>query len=524
VAFNWDGPKQDNDDIYVKLIGPGEPLRITTDPAADSSPAWSPDGKWIAFERLRGQDAELLVVPALGGPERKLSDTGAGLIYFNPAWSPDSKWLVTSVQSAPRAPGALFLIPLSGGEKRRLTSPPPSSHGDGSPAFSPDGRAIVFSRGGSGGSRDFYLLRLTAELRPSGEPQRLTFEERGGPGSAWAADGKSIIYTYGIASYALWRLTLPGSGDIGSPQSLSFAGDGFMPCVSRQGNRLAFTRDVTDDNVWRAQLTEPGGTAKDPSSFIVSTRNDYAPQYSQDGKRIVFRSTRTGFREIWTSNSDGSNPVQLTDFRTAAGGPHWSPDGRQIILFANPGGPADIYSVSGDGGLPRRLTNDPAEDVFPIFSVDGQLVYFASNRTGRYEVFKMPAQGGEPAQVTKNGGAASQESPDGKFLYYMRERTRTSSLWRMPVTGGEEEKVLDSVSWFINFAVTPKGIYYIPARRDGQSFVEYLDLATRKVKPVFTIGSRPISQGLSVSPDERWILWTQTDVAGSDLMLVENFR
>ena len=92
------------------------------------------------------------------------------------------------------------------------------------------------------------------------------------------------------------------------------------------------------------------------------------------------------------------------------------------------------------------------------------------------------------------------------------------------MTGGEEEKVLDSVSWFINFAVTPKGIYYIPARRDGQSFVEYLDLATRKVKPVFTIGSRPISQGLSVSPDERWILWTQTDVAGSDLMLVENFR
>ncbi len=77
---SWNGPKQDNDDIYVKLIGPGEPLRITTDPAEDTSPAWSPDGKWIAFlRRSRDDDAELLVVPALGGPERKLSETGAGL-------------------------------------------------------------------------------------------------------------------------------------------------------------------------------------------------------------------------------------------------------------------------------------------------------------------------------------------------------------------------------------------------------------------------------------------------------------
>ncbi len=151
---------------------------------------------------------------------------------------------MTSVQPAPKAPGALFLIPLSGGEKRRLTSPPS--------VFTRRWQPCVFSRRASdrilawrlGGSRDFYLLKLTAELQPSGEPQRLTFEERGAPGSAWAADGKSIIYTYGIASYALWRFTLPGSGDIGSPQSLSFAGDGFMPCVSRQGNRLAFTRDV----------------------------------------------------------------------------------------------------------------------------------------------------------------------------------------------------------------------------------------------------------------------------------------
>src|SRR5580658_1732777 len=71
VAFTWNGEKEDNLDIYVKLIGPGAPLRLTTDPAEDGFPNWSPDGRSIAFERAvsRGEIA-VMTVPPLGGPER----------------------------------------------------------------------------------------------------------------------------------------------------------------------------------------------------------------------------------------------------------------------------------------------------------------------------------------------------------------------------------------------------------------------------------------------------------------------
>jgi Tol biopolymer transport system component len=81
VAFAWNGPKQDNFDVYVQQIGAGLPLRLTTDPLNDQNPVWSPDGKWIAFLRgfapagraLAGR-TEVLLIPPLGGPERKITE------------------------------------------------------------------------------------------------------------------------------------------------------------------------------------------------------------------------------------------------------------------------------------------------------------------------------------------------------------------------------------------------------------------------------------------------------------------
>src|SRR4029078_282009 len=71
VDFVWTGERDDNFDIYVKLIGAGEPLRLTPNTAREMSPAWSPDGRYIAFLRGTGDGKGFYVVPALGGAERK---------------------------------------------------------------------------------------------------------------------------------------------------------------------------------------------------------------------------------------------------------------------------------------------------------------------------------------------------------------------------------------------------------------------------------------------------------------------
>jgi Tol biopolymer transport system component len=94
VAFSWDGDKGGNFDIYVKLLGETNALRLTTDAGEDTFPAWPPDGKRIAFERLvSGRSTGIYTISPLGGTEQKISDFPA---YGQMAWTPDGKWLAVS--------------------------------------------------------------------------------------------------------------------------------------------------------------------------------------------------------------------------------------------------------------------------------------------------------------------------------------------------------------------------------------------------------------------------------------------
>jgi Tol biopolymer transport system component len=142
-----------------------------------------------------------------------------------------------------------------------------------------------------------------------------------------------------------------------------------------------------------------------------------------------------------------------------------------------------------------------------------------------YEIWKVPAGGGNPVQITPDGEQREtpQESPDGKFVYYLKGGTQCS-VWRMPVGGGEETMVLDSVHCAGHWAFWKEGIYlFRPADAKGHSDICLYEFATGKTSKVLTI-EKPISYYIEASPDGRTILYTQMDRAGSDLMLVENFR
>jgi Tol biopolymer transport system component len=118
-----------------------------------------------------------------------------------------------------------------------------------------------------------------------------------------------------------------------------------------------------------------------PARFIASTRSEEAPQYSPDGKRIAFESDRTGVYDIWVSDADGSNAVELISQPGAScGNASWSPDGQRIAFNFDAGGNTDIYVMRASGGKPIRLTTDPGDDESGNWSRDGNWIYFQSTR------------------------------------------------------------------------------------------------------------------------------------------------
>jgi Tol biopolymer transport system component len=113
-------------------------------------------------------------------------------------------------------------------------------------------------------------------------------------------------------------------------------------------------------------------------------------------------------------------------------------------------------------------------------------------------------------------------SPDGRDLYYVKNGG-ADGLWKVSVDGGEEARVADNVFRY-NFFVTREGVYYIPAASaGGVSSVRFLNFATGATAEIVKI-EKPVDLGLAVSPDGRYLLFTQVDYQGQDLMLVENFR
>jgi len=540
VAFSWEGENGDNEDIYVLIVGDDSPLHVTKDPARDVSPAWKPDGSQIAFARLAAGRAAIYVASPHGGSEQKLAEftaipSSAGergtTEESDPrlSWSPDGRWLMVSRVTQAGTPG-MFLVAAANGTVHRLLTSTNVTDDYRMAVFSPKGNAVAFINGGAlinGGFIEMVRVAATNPPTANEAPKRLTSYLGTVGGLAWSADGSELLF--GRAPYPspsppyLWRV--PSSGDR-APERIDLAGIGSYPAVSQSGARLAYVRRGLQTDLFRLQEGAP------PEPLLASTFNEFDASFSPDGTKVAFATDRGGEgNEIWVAHtSDASTRRSLTrGTYKPEGSPRWSPNGDRLAFDGvGEDGARHVYLVDEAGGRIQEISHKSGfYDQVPSWSRDGRWIYFASYRSGRSEVWRAPASGGAPQQVSTTGGSVPFESWDGTTLYYLRENGPIRSLFSMPVGGGPERSLGITTAYW-NYLPVERGIYYV-APKQGQKMpftfeVRLLDFATGANRAVYSVRLADISPGLSVAPDGKTVLIAGVAEITQDLMRIENFR
>lgn len=515
VAFTWDGPKEENEEIYVKLLNGETVQRLTTHPAIDVRPTWSPDDQQIAFTRIDEGACHIMTMSALGGPARQVAPCVPSS-YAKTTWSPDGNTLVYVSAAVTNGSLQLFAVDMQTLEGRPLTTPETYMHGDTHPVFSPDGTYLAFARTTISGVENLMLMHWA-----SGEIEALTQENQRISGLSWANTQTLLYSSDREGTFSLWRLNRRG----GSPEFLLTGGDGAHRPTLAKGV-LIYEQRQLDKNIWQLPLGDADTQGDGPTQLIASTRWDFSPAYAPDGERIAFASNRTGTYEVWVTDRFGLDPVQLTQFNgSVVGKPRWSPDGQMIAFDARSEGHSDVYVVALAGGRPQRLTHDPGDDVAPTWSADGRSIYFGSSRSGAWQIWKMAVDGNTaPEQITTKGGFMAQESINGDRLFFVHEDR--DGLWEVAGPGRDPTLLMPQLQardWS-NWAVRGAGIYYVDRVQSNQIQLAFYDYEQGASRLVYPLGQRTTNPGIAVSPNGRSVLFARIDQYASDLMRVDGFR
>jgi serine/threonine protein kinase/dipeptidyl aminopeptidase/acylaminoacyl peptidase len=514
IVFSWDGIHQNNYDLYVKSIGSELLQRLTDLPAGVWSPAWSPDGRSIAFCQYYQDRLGIFVVPSEGGEVWQLHKGNWENLY-KLSWSPDSQYLAISGRLSNQQLPSIYLLSVRQGELHKLTSPPIQYFGDFNCTFSPDGKRVAFNRDVSIETGDIYIMSM-----PDGKPKQITFDNSVIAGISWTQDSRDIIFSSnrdGIRG--LWRVSAKG----GDPEPLGISGEYIeSPVISRMGNHLAYVEYSYNRNIYRIAIPKSEQSHLKIQKFISSNKVDFQAEYSPDGSKIAFISFRSGSREIWVSDSSGQNPQILISLgRSLGGSAKWSPDSKQIAFDNRPEGHGDIFVANTEGGIHKRLTISESDDIVPCWSKNGDWIYFASNRSGVFQIWKISLTDGIPTQITENGGYAPRLSSDGNWIYYSRSES-ASEIFKLAVTGGNEYLIHNNpVNWY-DWCLGDKGIYYIN-RKEGNSVIEFFNFSTRRKEKIAGVEIRGWAFP-TISPDGKYLLYSHVDHSDSDIILIENFQ
>jgi eukaryotic-like serine/threonine-protein kinase len=448
-------------DIYAQRVGGHNSTAILHDPDRDErAPAYSPDGASIAFHDANGAGG-VFIAGATGESVRRLTDFG-----FDPAWSPDGKFIAFGAEevdnpSSRKGDSAIYIVDVSGGAPRKVVE------GDAvQPSWSPAGDRLVYWSN-TGGQRDIFTVAAAGGARVA-----VTDDAAIDWSPVWSPDGKFIYFASDRGGdMNLWRVPVDASTGrtAGSPEPVTVGvqATASQPSFSKDGKRLAFRSRVSSTNP--VAIPFDPTTLRAGTPFLLDTRNNIRvpSDVSPDNKQLAYFSIGERQEDLFVGPVDG--PMRrVTDDAPRDRAPMFTPDGKSLIFYSTRDNNWTLWSVGVDGGNLRKIASPPVGTVYPILSPKGDAIVFTGQNSD--DLYRVPFPNPSDAVPVKFSGTsigdhflnATNWSPDGTRLVgdLLLKGSRSVGVGVYDLASHTTVEVSTDGPWWVNWLNDGRRVVY----------------------------------------------------------------
>lgn len=482
-------------ELYVKQVARGgREIALTADGKENIEPAWSPDGANIAYVSVR--ERGIFIISSLGGQPRRLTTFGS-----QPAWSPDGTRIVFRSEGhislaisdmPPNRDSVLWMISSEGGKPEALTTLESPAGRPTAATFSPDRQHLGFLLFPISAAP--VLMEMDLQTRrfipiPTGEvfPQSFVYDTDGVT-NYFVAYGRRES---GMGLYKLVRdrrTRMP----LGAPQlvtAIDFVAYREL-AISAQGKKLAYAATTMVSNLWQVTMSGDSKPLINERTFRVSV-----PVFSPGGDKIAYLLRRRGeWADIFASDADGSNSVQLTKQLAANYMPSWTPDGKGVMYVTVRDGQPALFMYSMLDGAEHKVADvDPAPGFssqgVPMgrLSPDGTQVAYHRDVNGVLQVWKLDIPSKKRIQLTTGESPSGYPtwSPDGREIAFEFLEGESTNVAIVPSNGGPVRRVTNERGHVWPFSYSPDGKELAVAAKLDEAWNLYvLNLASGKLRKI----------------------------------------
>jgi DNA-binding winged helix-turn-helix (wHTH) protein/Tol biopolymer transport system component len=550
VAYVEEGVGSNTSSLWVQTTAPVPPQRLTEPVGSqwDMMPAWSPDGRQIAFIRENKQRCSVMLIPATGGSAREVGDCLGGTNH-RLAWYPDGKTLIaaqtpsnfTSLSSARVVEKALYRMSLANGRWERIPYDRSPSDEDMAPTVSPDGRWIAFQRNLSLGD----IWRIPSA---GGKPERLTSLRGNLYGIAWMPDNRGLVfgrYVDGQTVLAALDFATMRVRDFKDSSRNSL----LYPSIARNGSAIAFELETSHIKMRSIALVTAGermpagaeqASAEQPSQekssqeksplmrssvLFESTGSNLLPSIAPDGRQIIFSSDRSAEMRLWWADQTRPETLRVFDgFVPVARYPVlWDAASRHALAIGEGTEGMGVYEIDPERGRMVKLPIPDANPVHAAYHPDPtRFLVVADRGEGRLGV-RLYDRSVRPWRMLAEIDDIALALVDAANARIVLARVSSADIWQTDLSLGQPRKIDQTAIQRRNrtLVASPEGMWVMDSRPGCEWRWRLVARPGNARSSEMCLGSTDWGLvGISYHPGQRRVYLSMLEEVGSDIALM----